>query len=160
MLTKNNSYIIIDNIYSTLSNRNSYNYYSNDSSQYFSLSRSDSTFNIIALYPNNGSHITTKRVTPPTASIELIRASGRFQNNRILIHYALNSSANSDCIILVNTDVWTSITYVSSSTRNLLNYSPLFGTNQIMLLLHDQSEGYLTIQTAYDKLHNTEFYSL
>ena len=130
-----------------------------DSTKYFSLNLGSSTFNIIVLHPNNGSHISTKIVTPPATSFPNPRANGRFSNNMILIHTAQSAPSTGDNLILVNTDDWNVTTYVSSSSRNLHNYLPMFDTDQIMLLLINFGE-YITLQAAYDKLHNTEFYSL
>ena len=148
----------IERIYSDQRKRNSYNYLNDDSSKYFSLNRGDTTFNIIVLHPSNGSHITTKIVTPPGTPSSFIRANGRFANNLILIHFP-TTSPSGDNLILVNTDDWNVTTYVSSSSRNLHNYLPMFDTDQIMLLF-TSSGNYFTIQAAYDKFHNTEFYSL
>ena len=156
-----NLYVIhfIDNIYSNASKTNSYNYLSDDSTKYFSLSLGSSTYNIIALHPSNGSHITTKIVTPPSPSFSFIFANGRFSNNLMLIHVP-QLSPNGDNVILVNTEDWSVTTYVSSSLRFLENYSPIFDTDQIMLLLFDSGFGFFNLQTAYDKLDKTEFYSL
>ena len=149
----------IEDIYSDISKRNSYNYVNDDSTKYFSLSRSNSTFNIIVLHPNNGSHITTKIVTPRASSIAVTNANGRFSNNLMLMHIPV-SFPSSDILILVNTDDWTVTTYKSSSYRFLYNFSPIFDTDQILLLGLDFSKGFYTLQAAYDKLDKTEFYSL
>ena len=150
----------IDDIYSRSVRRMNYNYLNDDSTKYFSLSLGSSTYNIIALHPSNGSHITTKIVTSPITSISFPRANGRFSNNLMLIHIGYQSPTRGENLILVNTDDWSVTTYVSSSRRSLYNYSPIFDTDQIMLLLRDSSLGELTLQTAYDKLDKTEFYSL
>ena len=158
-----NLYVIhfIDNIYSTQEYRNSYNYLNDDSTKYFSLNRGDVTFNIIVLHPSNGNHITTKIVTPSAPSFSFFHANGRFSNNLMLIHIGYQSPTRGENLILVNTDDWSVTTYVSSSLRLLHNYLPIFDTDQIMLLFNDFSLGaYFTLQTAYDKLDKTEFYSL
>ena len=150
----------IDNIYSDKDKRNSYNYLNDDSTKYFSLNRGNVTFNIIVLDPSNGSHITTKIVTSPITYIAFPRANGRFSNNLMLIHVPQISPSDGDNLILVNTEDWSVTTYVSSTFRQLYNYSPIFDTDQIMLLLWDIEFGFFTLQTAYDKLDKTEFYSL
>ena len=124
------------------------------------MSQSASTFNIIVLHPNNGSHISTKIVTPPPSNINSLFANGRYSNNLMLIHISFTLVSNGDSLILVNTDDWTVTTYISSSSRYLENYLPIFDTDQIMLMLADGFRGRYTVQTAYDKLHLTEFYSL
>ena len=149
----------IDNLYSDKLNRNSYNYLNDDSTKYFSLNRGNVTFNIIVLDPSNGSHITTKIVTPQLSNFFDPYANGRFSNNLMLI-YVPQTSPSGDNVILVNTEDWSVTTYVSSTFRFLFNYSPIFDTDQIMLLLSDDSLGGFTLQTAYDKLDKTEFYSL
>ena len=156
-----NLYVIhfIENRYSNQSNRNSYNYLNDDSTKYFSLIPGSSTYNIIVLHPGNGSHITTKIVTPPATSFDSTFANGRFSNNLMLI-YVPQTSPSGDNVILVNTEDWSVTTYVSSSLRLLFNYSPIFDTDQIMLLLRDSILRDITVQTAYDKLDKTEFYSL
>ena len=156
-----NLYVIhfIDNIYSDITKRNSYNYLSDDSTKYFSLNRGDTTFNIIVLHPSNGSHIRTKIVTPPATSFASTFANGRFSNNLMLI-YVPQTSPSGDNVILVNTEDWSVTTYVSSTFRQLYNYSPIFDTDQIMLLLFDSGLRDFTLQTAYDKLDKTEFYLL
>ena len=157
-----NLYVIhfIDNIYSTQEYRNSYNYLNDDSTKYFSLNRGNVTFNIIVLDPSNGSHITTKIVTPPATSFDFTYANGRFSNNLMLIHVPQISPSDGDNLILVNTEDWSVTTYVSSTLRRLYNYLPIFDTDQIMLLLRDSRLVDFTLQTAYDKLDKTEFYSL
>ena len=132
-----------------------------DSTKYFSLNLGSSSYNIIVLHPSNGSHISTKIVTSPTASFVFPRAMGRFSNNLMLIHVPLSGPSDSENLIFVNTDDWTTTTYLSSTFRYLLNYSPLFATDQILLLIDDTgiSQSF-TLQTAYDRLHKTEFYSL
>ena len=155
-----NLYVIhfIDNIYSNASKTNSYNYLSDDSTKYFSLIPGSSTYNIIVLHPSNGSHITTKIVTYPASSILATVASGRFSNNLMLIYIPFQSP-DGENLIFVNTDDWSVTTYVSSSFRALYNFLPMFDTDQIMLLLSKSDERF-TLQTAYDQLDKTEFFSL
>ena len=151
----------IDNIYSSQSRRNSYNYLNDDSTKYFSLSGGFNAYYINVLHPSNGSHITTKIVTPSVSIIVFIHANGRFSNNLMLIHIGYQSPTSGENLILVNTEDWSVTTYVSSSLRTLLNYLPIFDTDQIMLLFSDFSlRTFITLQTAYDKLDKTEFYSL
>ena len=131
-----------------------------DSTKYFSLIPGLFTHNIIVLHPSNGSHITTKIVTSPITYIAFPRANGRFSNNLMLIHVPQQTPTRGDNLIFVNTEDWSVTTYVSSSLRTVYNYSPIFDTDQIMLLLFDLNLGFFTLQTAYDKLDKTEFYSL
>ena len=124
----------IDDIYSDISLRNSYNYLNDDSTKYFSLIPGSSTFNIIVLHPSNGSHITTKIVSTPAPSISPY-ANGRFSDKLMLIHTYQFSPSVGDNLVLVDTEDWSVTTYVSSSLRSLYNYSPIFDTDQIMLQL-------------------------
>ena len=146
-------------MYTDQADRNSYNYLNDDSTKYFSLNIGSGSFNVIVLHPDNGSHIATKIVTPSATSFSEVHSNGRFSNNMLLIHVG-QGSPSSENLIFVNTDDWTSTTYISTYNRILYNHSPMFNSDQIVLLLTDVVLDYYTLQTAYDKLHLTEFYTL
>ena len=148
-------------MYSSTQTRNTYSYLNDDSSKFFSLTRGNSSFNIVVLYPNNGSHIETKIIASPVNNITSIYfdANGRFTSNILMIYYCVASSST-DYLFFINTDSWTSTSYVGGKTRRLLNYSPIHSAQQIVLLFNEPLSGFdYTVQSAYDKLNMTEFFS-
>ena len=146
-----------DDIYGTTRNRRIYSYVNSDSSKYVSIMAQLSSALIVVLNPSTGDVIDVRQLTFSTTftNMELF-ANGKVSDNMIVVSLIV-SSENSNLMSFVNTDTWESTGYKASSSLQLSGFSPLFNTNQIVLLMTDKAN-YWSLQAGYDTFNYTELF--
>ena len=146
-----------DDIYGTTRNRRIYSYVNSDSSKYVSIMAQLSSALIVVLNPSTGDVIDVRQLTFSTTftNMELF-ANGKVSDNMIVVSLIV-SSENSNLMSFINTDTWESTGYKASSSLQLSGFSPLFNTNQIVLLMTDKAN-YWSLQAGYDTFNYTELF--
>ena len=118
----------------------------------------DSVF-LIVLNATNGDKIIAKEFQYPslTASNYQIQASGKISDTKVVISSKDN---NFHLLTIVDVVTWVAYTfYAAGSSIFTQGFTPLFSTDQIILVYQGANSEQYTLQTAYDKLNLTEMYT-
>ena len=147
-----------ENIYGTsAANRRMYAYLNSDSTKYVSITALSSAALIVIMNPTNGNLIDARQIAFSTSfsSMELY-ANGRVSNDMIVVSMT-TSSEDSSLMSFVNITSWESTAYKASANVQMVGFTPIFDTNQIVLLMRDSSK-YWSLKTGYDQMNYTEVF--
>ena len=148
----------LENIYGTsAANRRMYAYLNSDSTKYVSITALSSAALIVIMNPTNGNLIDARQIAFSTSfsSMELY-ANGQISNDMIVVSMT-TSSEDSSLMSFVNITSWESIAYKASVNVQMVGFTPIFDTNQIVLLMRDSSK-YWSLKTGYDQMNYTEVF--
>ena len=149
----------IENVYSSDNKRRIFSFINDDSTKLFNILHLTNFPFVIVLNPSDGTLIDAKKIENSlTYGTSYLQGSGRISNNMIMASFT-TWSPNYNPLTFINTDTWEQTSYVSENFLLSYGFTPLFSSDQIVLLFKGPSSSYFTLQAAYDKLHLTELYN-
>ena len=137
-------------------------YLKNDLSKFFSIGQLETTVVIFDFDPSDGSLNEARELSFPslTFSDMQLHISGAISDNKLLFSADTNTSEYY-IVGIINTDTWIVSSYQERSIiiEQLLGFSELFSTDQIVLNMRNATFKFVTIRVAYDKLDMTELFT-
>ena len=147
-----------EDIYSTSTYWRSSTFLNNDSSKLITVMQVEQAPIVIVLNPTDGTLIDARKVEYGLNNTSgLLQASGRISNNAIMISFSFSTQYSP--LVFINTDTWDLTSYSSNVFNVPSGFTPLFSTDQIVLLIQTNTPDFFTLQAAYDKLNTTELFS-
>ena len=149
---------IFGSTYNFNSTRAMFSALNDDSNRLINIMQTDLAPIVILLNPADGSLIDAKKVEYNlTYSSGALQASGKVSNNTIMVSY-VGYSPNVSPLVFINTETWELTSYLSRVFIVPSGFTPLFNTNQIIMLVQTSTPEYFTLQADYDKLNATELF--
>ena len=149
----------IEDAYSSSSTRAVFSFLNDDSNRLINIMQIELLPIVIVLNPTDGTLIDAKKIEYNlTYGSGQLQASGKVSNNTAMISFT-GYGPDVAPLVFINTDTWEQSSYISKVFITINGFTPLFSTDQIIMLVRTSSSDYLTLQAAYDKLNATEFFN-
>ena len=149
----------IEDVYNQSFTRAVFSFLNDDSDRLINIMQIELLPIVIVLNPADGTLIDAKKIDYNlTYDSGRLQASGKFSNNTAMITFT-GFAPDVNPLIFINTDTWVQTSYIPKVFIVINGFTPLFNTDQIIMLVRTNTFKYLTLQAAYDKLNATEFFN-
>ena len=149
----------VENDYALPFTRVMFSFLNDDSNRLINIMQIQLLPIVIVLNPADGTLIDAKKIDYNlTYSFAQINACGKVSNNMAIVFFT-GITPNVSPLTFINTETWELTSYISTVYIFGAGFTPLFNTDQIVMLLRTIPLDYLTLQAAYDKLNATEFFN-
>ena len=147
-------------VYSDKLNRRIFTYLKDDLSKFFAIEQLRTTLFMVDMNPSNGTLNTVREISFPSLNFTSVvfRGGGSISDN-VMVCSVRTSDSQYHILHIINTDTWTLTSYQGLiNEQEILGFSQIFDTDQVVLTYLGANSDYFTLKTAYDKLDLTELY--